>query len=117
VQKHGSRRTVTEICVRAEPSRNAIIVEQRSSGVPAIDRLARRAMERALRERAMPADLGSCNACYSFVVTHGRSLPTPSLSCDLDTLKCKPPASGTLEKQVLLVWVLHDSERVSGTRP
>lgn len=114
IKKHtvgkGSQHLVTEICIRigATPDQRPVVKQQRSSGVKALDRHARRAMDRALA-KAMPKDLPRSAACYRFKVSYGRVLPTPSLDylCGVFT----NPGGKYMQHEVRLVAVWPDGSR------
>jgi hypothetical protein len=105
VRSKGHQQLVTEICVEAPPGQHPTITTQRRSGSRALDRLARRAMERAVAAAPVPADSRGSRACYRFEVDYGRNLPTPDLSCifALFTGKCSWPGARFFQHRVGLV--------------
>lgn len=79
VKQRGGQHRFTEICIHAAPSRRPEVSEQRSSGIKALDREARQAMEGALA-LAMPDDLPRTTACYRFGLAWGQTMPAASLA-------------------------------------
>ena len=119
IVNNAGQKLATEICVLAHAGRAPAITSLRSSGVGALDRLARGALVKAFPSRPLPAAMPSSTACYSFGVNFGRSLPTPFSSCTFTALfqngKCLEQGGEFLLKKVGLVKV-YLSPRTAGLK-
>ncbi|MCA9668993.1 MAG: hypothetical protein KC503_25535 [Myxococcales bacterium] len=74
------------VCIVARAGRAPRVVSLESSRLRALDRMARRAVERAIATRSMPKDLPTSRACYRFSVFVGTRIPRPSISCALSMM-------------------------------